>query len=425
MKIRVITIGAVLAVFGVWIWVVRSEQRTARISAERLTAPDTREKSASQAAAPRETTNSHGVDLSEMWRRFEIEIDKRALDAAIATGDPYKWQPILGQVRHFNIPREKSIALLLRYLDHRDPLVRAMVAQYLFMLGSRAGGPVLVAFLKDAAAGGSVGVDLVNAAVVLHQYRYPVDANLIYAAYQKTAQAGLLMYAQLLGSELAIPETRQRLKSHGVMSGGLTPAGIMRLNDPDSMAIYEATFGSDAAWKREKAAAALFRVTGEARYLDYLIAVAEAAVGLRPRNDYLDANSFNGADAIKVLQQTVLPQSTDALRRIEVAARKNRHGVEADRALAGLFYFHQDYDYVDSLIMAQFTGKLPEGLLIGSIWDMASARGKPEIEAAAKAYNPEAYEREFLRKAGRPVESWIFQYLPPEIPSYVRPPFKG
>lgn len=422
MKTRITTLAGVLALCSLLIWLIWPEKKSDRTSPPQSKQPDAREKTSSQPVVP--AANSADVDLTELWRRFEIEIDKRALDAAIATGDPYKWQPLLSQLRHFNIPREKSIALLLPYLNHHDPYVRMMAAQHLFSLGSRAGGPVLIAFLREAAAGVSTGVDLVNAAVVLHQYRYPVAADLIYAAYQKTSNVGLLMYAQLLGSELAIPETRQRLKSHGVLGGGLTMAGFMRLNDPDSMKIYEATFGSEEAWKREKAAATLYRVTGEKRYLDYLIGVAEAAVGLRPRDAYLDSNSFNGTDAMICLQQATVPQATDALRRIEAAARKNRHGVEANRALVGLYYFHRDYDYVDTLIMAQFTANLPEGMLIGSIWDLAAARRTPEIEAAAKAYNREAYEREFLRKAGRPVESWVFTYMPSDIPWYIRPPLK-
>jgi len=80
----------------------------------------------------------------EMWRRFEISLDKQALDKAITTGDPGQWRPILGQARHFNIPREKGIALLLKYLDHSDLQVRIAAAEYLFQLGSRASGPVLV-----------------------------------------------------------------------------------------------------------------------------------------------------------------------------------------------------------------------------------------------------------------------------------------
>lgn len=424
MKTRVTIGAAVLVLTGVLLWLIWPEVNGVRTSSVQSKQLHAGAKLTDKLSASVSVLESPVADLAEMWRRFEIEIDKRALDDAIATGDPLKWQPLLIQALNFNIPREKSIALLLPYLGHRDPQVRAMAAQHLFALGSRAGGPVLVAFLREAAAGMSTGVDLVNAATVLRQYRYPIDANLLYEAYKKTANVGLLKSAQLLGSELAIPETRERLRSHGIMEGGLTMAGFMRVNDPESMKIYEEIFDSKSAWKREKAAAALYRVTGEARYLDYLIAVAESAVGLRPRGEYLDSNSFNGRDAIMVLQQTVLPQTTAALRRIEAAARKNRSEVEADRTLIGLFYFHRDYEYVDSLVMAQFTGKLSDGLLIGSIWDLAAARRTPEIEVAAKAYNQEAYEREFLRKAGRPMESWVVKYIPSDIPWYVLPPLK-
>jgi hypothetical protein len=362
--------------------------------------------------------------LAEMWQRFEISISKKLLDDAIASRDPGRWRPIMGQARHFNVPREKGIALLRNYLTYSDPEVRASAAQYLFELGSREGGPVLVEFLRQAAEGQTVGTDLTNAAAILHQYRYPVDADLIYGAYKKIGGSRLLMYAQLLGSAEAVELARERLRTHGVYDGGLHMAGILKINDPESIAIYQRNFQAEDGLRREMGAVALFNATGEQKYLDYLIAVAEASVDLRPRGNLID-HSNSGREAMMVLQQVVTPQTTAELRKLEAAARKNRHGMEASKALLGLYYFHQDYDYVDSLIMAQFTGKLPEGLLIGSIWDLAAARNKPEIEAAAKAYNREAYEREFLRKAGRPVESWIFQYIPPYIPSYVRPPLTG
>ncbi len=419
MKTRVVVFLAalLLVVFVVWLNWQDGTQEPGAVSKKVPTDSNGRASNRPEASPAATSTKT---ELVEMWRRFEIDFNKSALDSAVATGDPYKWRPLMMQALHYNLPREKGIALLQTYLSHPDAQVRAAAAQYLFKLGSRAGGPVLVAFLNDAAGGRRVDVDLVNGAAVLHQYRYPIDADLVYAAYQKNRSSRLLMYAQLLGSELAIPETRARLKSHGFMDGGIMMAGIMRLNDPDSLAIYELNFKSDNAERREAAAAALYRVTGKAEYLDYLIAIAEAKVDLRPRS----GSTIDGSQAIRVLQQLVVPETTQALMRIESAARKNRHEVEANRALLGLYYFHRAYDYVDSLIIAQFTGKLPEGLLIGSIWDLARARGKPEIEAAAKAYNREAYEREFLRKAGRPVESWIFQYIPSEIPSYVRPPLK-
>lgn len=364
---------------------------------------------------------SEDLALAETWRLFEISLDKPALDRAVATGDANKWRPIMGQARHFNVRRENGIALLLTYLDHRNAQVRAAAAQYLFEIGSRAGGPVLIRLLEDIAGGERHDVDPVNAAAVLHQYRYPVDGDLIYRTYQKTGSTRLLMYAQLLGSLQSIPEAKSRLRSHGLNDGALMGAGIMRLNDLESIELYNINFKSSDLLRREYAAAAIYRATGNSEYLDYLIAIAEAKVGLRARAGI----SNDAAEAFRVLQQIVVPETTEALLRIEAAARKNRHEVEANLALLGLYYFHHAYDYVDTVILAQFAGKLPEGLLIGSIWELAAARGTPEIRAAAKAYNQEAYDREFLRKAGRPVESWVFQYIWPEIPSYVRPALKG
>lgn len=360
-------------------------------------------------------------DNREVWRRFEISVDKRVLDKAIETGDPSQWRPILGQARHFNVPREKGIALLLNYLDHPDLQLRLAVAEYLFELGSRVSGPVLIELLKSGADRVNVGVDtLATSARILHQYRYPVDADLIFSAYQATHDVVLLKYAQLLGSELAKPETKKRLLANGTFQSAMMMAGIMKLHDSESMAIYRFILEkSNRAEDREAASAALYRSTNDPIYFDYLIGVAEEKVGLRPRTEKTGGNT--GRNSFMVLQQTVNPQSTQVLRNIEEHARKTGKSVEAGYALLGLFYFHKDYAYVDNLILDQFAGKRSEGILISSIWELAAARRTPAIEEAAKTYNLEAYEREFIRKAGRPVESWIFQYIPSEIPSYVRP----
>ncbi len=284
---------------------------------------------------------SKGSSLAEMWRRFEIIVNKQELDDALATGDPGKWRPIMGQARHFNVSREKGIELLRQYLDHADAQVRTAAAEFLFQLGSREGGPVLINLLKEAAEGKSVGSDLAMIAGLLHQYRYPVDADLIYAAYLKNQNSRLLMYAQLLSSPLALPETKQRLLANGTFQSCVQMAGLMRLNDPRSLEAYAKILKSHRAVDREEANWALYAATNDPQYLDYLIAVAEETVGLRSRTDRTDGNTGNVA--IMALSQALVPKAKEALERIEAKARTTGMSVEASRALLGLYYFHHDY----------------------------------------------------------------------------------
>ena len=38
---------------------------------------------------------------------------------------------------------------------------------------------------------------------------------------------------------------------------------------------------------------------------------------------------------------------------------------------------------------------------------IAAARRTPDLEAAARRFNPGAYEREFIQQRDRPVEQWV------------------
>jgi len=315
MKARFKIFAVVLVLIGAAIWMKWPQRSSKGLSVPPASPKATMEAKAPNPPAPTTNATPSSSALAEMWRRFEISVSKRALNDAVESGDPRRWRPIMGQARHFNLPREKGIALLLPYLAHPNSQVREAAAQYLFELGSRQGGPVLIAFLKDAADGKRVDADLVNAAAVLHQYRYHVEGDLIYAAHQKNPNSRLLMYAQLLGSQEAIPETQRRLQSLGIMDGALQMAGLMGLKDPKSMAVYQRYAKSERTEDREFANAALYRVTGDRQYLDYLITVAEEVVGLKPRSDKL--GGFAGSEAFLTLQHTRLPEATAALRRLE------------------------------------------------------------------------------------------------------------
>ena len=157
------------------------------------------------------------------------------------------------------------------------------------------------------------------------------------------------------------------------------------------------------------------------RLPDVWLACFASAVRLHSQGAGLTARELHEQMSSSKLGPTALAEEIGTLP--PESPEKSQRAFEGITAKIGRLPLNDDY--IDGLIMAQFTSKLPEGLMIGSIWELAAARRTPEIEAAANAYNREAYERKFLRKSGRPVENWIFNYIPPEILSYVRPPLNN
>ena len=374
------------------------------------------------AATAQDNTVPSREEIAETKRLHEHVLDRSALDKAILTGDPYKWMPVLAEALHFNVTRENGIAWLRGYLSHADNDVRANSAAFLFELGSRDGGPVLVRLFEDIAAGVTVSTSAERMADALYRYRYPIDPDLVFIAYEKQRTPALLMYAQILGSRLAIEPTKRALLKSVPYGRGVLMAGMMRLKDEESIGAYLKIQQADM---RPEAQAdvnwALYRATEDDKYLNHLIAVAEESVGLRPPTGISNAHATEVA--MMALQQSVSPRTTEALRRIDARAREQNLNIAESAALIGLYYFHRDYDYIDRLLLEQFGDKRP-GDGMSRQWELAAARRTPDIEAAARSSNPEAYAREFILKEGRPVETWVFGSISLYIPTDVRPPLK-
>lgn len=356
--------------------------------------------------------------------RLIRDVPRTRIRSAIESADPSVWSPELSELKNPYVDRIEAIGFLKELLDHEDLQVRIAAAQYLFELGSDSGGPVLRELLEHTDRLGAFGVDPSGVVLVLFQYRYDLDGDDVYDIYASQGDARLLMYAQLMGSEKARAPSRERLLRNGAFQSSAMLAGMMGISDDEALHVYNTVFAkSSRPGDRAQAAWALYMVGGDESYLESLIHIVEMAVGLRERTaDYdLDASRT----ALTALQQTVVPISTTALRRINEAARESGDSLIADGSLSGLFYLHQDYEYVDARILKEFE-RVEAGKGTGRVtWEIAAERRTSEMVDAAKRANPEAYFREFVLKQGRPVESWVFQYLSHTIPYRVRPPIKA
>src|SRR5205085_10834296 len=112
---------------------------------------------------------------STRTRTAITERDRARVTAVVASGDPYRWKPVLGEYLNPRFDRSAVIDLLTPLLRHSDREVRVTAARLLLELGSYGGVAALQEALKAAAAG-AASVDLAEAAAeTLHRYRQAID----------------------------------------------------------------------------------------------------------------------------------------------------------------------------------------------------------------------------------------------------------
>jgi len=247
-------------------------------------------------------------------------------------------------------------------------------------------------------------------AETLHQYRQQIDPGVLYQNYQRD---GAREWIRIMTLE-HVPQMKdlvlERRKKKQLGYSTETLAAYLGMADADSVAQYRSLLGAHpeaqllAQW-------ALYRATRDPEYLENLIKRAHEAMGLIPTAN--GASPMVAASSLHYLQITLAPQATSALRAIVTAATPNANisALNADRALAGLFYIHQDYGFVDQTVLDYFAHRKGQKISQDLIMRIAAARNSPELEVAAKNYRASAYEQYFVDLKDRPVESWIGEYM--------------
>jgi HEAT repeat protein len=398
------TIGCLAAFsLSVWIFYPRSEQ------IDNLPRPVS-----TKVVPPSEITAKHeplaAVDVSH----DSIE-DKEGIFAAISSGDPRKWKRRLFDLKNIRYDRKEVIQFLAQFLASKDLDVRTTAAFLLFELGSDLGAQTLREVIRQEASGGKIPDEiLVLAADTLRTYHQKIDLGVLYQAYQNDPSPGML---QGLVLEEA-PEVRQIVadKIRGTSGSDADTAlyaGMLRLNDKElvdtltAMAERQDATGIDADW-------AIYRATGDPARLGKVIDAAKVAVGLIDGTRGNDSDSRH--DSLVCLAVTVTPEVTQTLRDISNYTA-NTDANNFEESFGSLFYVHHDYGFVDSKVLDFLNGKFSGQGIDGELmWEIAAARGTPEIVAAAQANNPEAYQRYFVSLQGRPIESWIYQAISNSIP---------
>jgi hypothetical protein len=344
---------------------------------------------------------------------------KARIDRALASGDLLEWMPALGELMSPVYERDEVIALLTEVLKYPNWEIRARAADLLLQLGSYQGVPVLQAVLREAAGGGSISeLAVATAATRLHLYRQPIDPATLLQAYQRLKMSELLNVAvmQQVPGLAALARERWAGNQRGYEATRI--AAFAGLKDLDAIEHYR--WGLAAEPRTQLMSQwALYQATGEEQYLDSVIAAARQTAGLDPKTE--TSWRLMKGEAFDLLNISIAPKAREALREIaKFAATKSGDEDTFGRAFTALFYLHRDHAFVDQQLLAFFQGQFQgAGIDRSLMMRIAAARGTPQLEAAARQFNPGAYEREFVQQRNRPVEQWVNLI---NVPVSVTPP---
>jgi hypothetical protein len=400
-------VAAVATIVCTAVWMARRTGSPARSTA---VVPSPQNASTKAAAvsipiAPSLPPTSHAGLSTWSWD----ERRQAYLDNMLATRDPRKWRTAIGSLNNQHFKREEVIAVLTRLLDYPDPDVRMAVGDQLLQLGSYAGVPALQAILRLAARG-ELSAELADSAsYTLHRYRQIIDPKDLYEAYQRFKTPTIIEIATLQ----QVPEMRDVILEWRETQQGYYDMDWMAaqfgMKDPDSIARYRwLTKGNDVRaeilghW-------ALYRALGQQSDLDYVISTARQVAGMEPTAEEKRHQRGSRQVAFNYLAATIEPRVTKVLEEIadHVAVHSDGGSALFSRAFTALFYLHKDDAFVNQRVMeflrGQYRGPGVDRELLLSI---AAVRRTPEIDAAALAFNPMAWEYALNRVEGRRPESW-------------------
>lgn len=408
--------GAAVVVVGLGVFSLRETTSTSRTTLSQTgvaAVAGSRSGSSDSASRPERP----GAPLSDQMRAH--------LRQALKSGDPLVWEPAIRELASLKYNREQGIRELIGLLDHGNWDVKVRASQLLLELGSAVGRGILNGALVAAARGEDVPwAAIVTAATTLQQYRQPIDGDALWAAYQRRKAPELLEIAtmQQLPQVRELVEQMRRNRELGYDTEYL--AAYLGMKDSESIVSFQRLL---TAYPKAELLGhwGLFRATSEPQHLEYVIATARQALGMDPLAGRSAPTSDVKHLAFDFLEVTLDTRATQALRDIAdyTAHRSNGGSMDFGRAFGALFYLHKDYSFVDERVLAflnrSYTGP---GVDRGLMMQIAATRRTPEMEAAAKVFNPAAYEYAFVQLHERPVESWWPNLR--RVPVSVAPPVK-
>ncbi len=373
------------------------------------------------------TIPASGSPLGNLSTWSLKEWNHKRLDELIATGDPLKWKPSLGELLNQHYKREEAIAIFARLLENPDWDVRVTASWLLLELGSYAGVPVLQAALHAASAG-ELPVDFAEqAAETLHRFRQIIDPHDLFQAYQRFQTSDLLTVATMQQVPEMYDLVRRKRANRELGYDTEWIAAYLGMKDAESVEQYKNLLN---AYPEAQLLGhwALYQALRQPADLDYVISTARQFAGMEPREE---KNNYSGGTrplAFDFLAITVEPRVTKALEEIVdfIAQSPNGNSVDFRRAFGALFYIHKDDAFVNQraleYLRKQYRGPGVDGDLL---MDIAASRRTPEIDSVAMVFGPMAlsYEYSLNRVEGRPPEKWGANLI--HVPVSVVPPLSA
>ena len=290
------------------------------------------------------------------------------------------------------------------FLNNANPSVRFFAAQSLYLTGDSSGKNTLIVIMQSPNPLIRDGVDQrILAAQTLAKYREKSTTSQIVNLYNETRDGSLLSSLALLGVRFPGAEKFPYVSRENA----LTEYGLVEARDlvPKIRNTFES---SKDAQTLLGAARSLAQMTGEPRYLDYLVAVAQSAVA--NQLPYSDTSK-----AIKYLGSIDSPLSREVL---QAGLQSENAEVVQYSAINLLFNQTGGYEPVKERLLHELDLANVKDFKLGEElkWHLVTVMSDdPEISQSAQAYSKRTqlfdWEYNVVERKKWPIYNWIDNYV--------------
>jgi HEAT repeat protein len=320
---------------------------------------------------------------------------------------------------------DESLPAIRPYLKDPSPFVRYTAARCLYVAGDRSGYGTLVDLVRSPepvlvrydvpkevleAAGTNEEDVRISAATVLGKYRQRESAEAVNLLMDRTPKAGFELRKALLtmGVKVVPPDTARFYASKwSITTYGLVGA---RRFVPDLIATFEHPRPPDLAMTPEIkviAAWALAELTGEDRWVDYLVTAAKDALTPDAGGHLNYVNVTTALEYLGCLQHpAATPVLEDALDAPDFSA--------VEVALVNLLFNQKrGSEKARQFLIRQLRGERPR-MQMRIMLDVASSFDDAEIDAAGRAFDrgsQDEWHRTAVERRKWPIYNWIDDYV--------------
>lgn len=289
------------------------------------------------------------------------------------------------------------------FLNYPNLSIRFLAAKYLYLTGNKSGKPVLINLIKKSEPLIIDNIDYrILAAQTLAMYREQAAASAIIKLYESTKDGSLLSTLALLSTRLPGAEDFPYVGKENA----LTEYGLIGADNwiPEMRKTFET---SKDFHSRLGSARSLAQMTGETKYLDYLIEVTRKAL----------ANAKTTKETLKAIKYIGSIDDPKASEILLEGLKSDSFEVVEHSVVNLIFNQSQGYEAVKKLILDELelanikTFKLSEELK----WNLIATISDYEVQQAAKAYSKRTqlfdWEYYVVERKDWPIYNWVDGYV--------------